>query len=92
MFHLSRLPQASIDKLAGIMCDTVEETQAASPGSPAPETYLYLGIQRALPAFNLDDWQAVKMAMLATGRVTCAYNSFSVKVKKARKAKAKAIA
>lgn len=88
MFHLSRIPQAKLDALAVILCETVEEVAKDSPMGLIPESHLYLNIQRVLPGLNMDDWQALTMAMRATGRVTLTGNAFRVKVKKAKKAAA----
>ena len=90
MFHLSRIPQARLDAIAGVLCETVEEVCASGGLGLVPESHLYLAIQKAQPLLNLDDWQAIAMTMVATGRVKLSGNAFRVKAKRVRKAKVSA--
>ena len=90
MFHLSRIPQARLDAIAGVLCETVEEVCASGGMGLVPESHLYLAIQKAQPSLNIDDWQAIAMTMVATGRVKLSGNAFRVKAKRVRKAKAPA--
>jgi hypothetical protein len=85
MLHLSNIPQAAIDKVAVTLCEVIEEAAANNPLRLIPESHLYLYLQKLAPQVNLDDWQAISMAMRATGRVTLSGHAFRVAQKRTRK-------
>jgi len=50
------------------------ETLAESKEGWAPETYLYLPLQQAIPGFTLDDWAYIRGVLEETGYVHIEHN------------------